>query len=144
MISNLNWETLEQRRMRVRVTMFYKITNNVVAIDLNQYGTHQQKITRFTNKLQFQTYSTTKDYFKYSFFPQTTRIWNSLPASIIVPGQSLDQFKTPRLQILNTPFFLYSVYTCYICVVMVRQLFSPTVRWSDSLMVRQIDSPTLS
>jgi hypothetical protein len=27
-------------------------------------------------------------------------------------------------------------------VVMVRQLFSPTVRWSDSSMVRQFDSPT--
>jgi hypothetical protein len=35
MMSNLNWETLEQRRMRARVTMFYKITNNVVAIDPN-------------------------------------------------------------------------------------------------------------
>ena len=89
MISNLNWETLEQKRMRARVTMFYKITN-IVAIDPNQYVTHQQKITRSSNKLQFQTYSTTKDYFKYSFFPQTTRIWNSLPASIVVPGQSLD------------------------------------------------------
>jgi hypothetical protein len=74
--------------------MFYKITNNVVAIDPNQYVTHQQKITRSPNKLQFQTYSTTKDYFKYSFFPQTIHIWNSLPAGIVVPGQSLDQFKT--------------------------------------------------
>jgi hypothetical protein len=74
--------------------MFYEITNNVVAIDPNQYVTRQQKITRSTNKLQFQTYSTTKDYFKYSFFPQTMRIWNSLPARIVVPGQSLDQFKT--------------------------------------------------
>jgi hypothetical protein len=51
-------------------------------------------ITRFTNKLQFQTYSTTKDYFKYSFFPQTIRIWNTLPASIVVPGPSLNQSKT--------------------------------------------------
>ena len=65
-----------------------------MAIDPNRYVTHQQKTTRSTNKLQFQTYSTTKDYFKYSFFPQTIRIWNSLPASIVVPGQSLDQFKT--------------------------------------------------
>ena len=112
-IGNLNWETLEQRRMRVRVTMFYKITNNVVAIDLNQYVTHQQKITRFTNKLQFQTYSTTKDYFKCSSFPQTIRIWNSLPASIIVPSQSLDQFKTPRLQILN-PTSVQCIYMLYL------------------------------
>ena len=49
-----------------------------LAIDPNQYVT-QQKITKSTNKLQFQTYSTTKDYFKYGFFPQTIRIWNSLP-----------------------------------------------------------------
>ena len=44
--------------MRARVTMFYNITNNVVTIDPNQYVTHQQKITRSTNKLQFQTYNT--------------------------------------------------------------------------------------
>ena len=43
-----------------------------MAIDPNQYVTHQQKITRSTNKLQFQTYSTTKDYFKYSFFPHAS------------------------------------------------------------------------
>ena len=65
-----------------------------MAIDPIRYVTHQQKTTRSTNKMQFQTYSTTKDYFKYSFFPQTMRIWNSLPARIVVPGQSLDQFKT--------------------------------------------------
>ena len=34
-----------------RVMMFYKITNNVVAIDPNKCVTHQQKITRSTNKL---------------------------------------------------------------------------------------------
>jgi hypothetical protein len=67
-----------------------------MAIDPNRYVTHQQKTTRSTNKMQFQTYSTTKDYFKYSFFPQTICIWNSLPlpVSIVVPDQSLDQFKT--------------------------------------------------
>jgi hypothetical protein len=37
MINNLKWETLEQRRMRAKVTMFYKITNNVVAIDPNDF-----------------------------------------------------------------------------------------------------------
>ena len=62
MKSNRDLETLEQRRMRTRVTMFYKITNNIVAIDPNQYVTHQQKIPWSTNKLQFQTYITTKDY----------------------------------------------------------------------------------
>jgi hypothetical protein len=62
MKSNRDLETLEQRRMRTRVTMFYKITNNIVAIDPNQYVTHQQKILWSTNKLQFQTYITTKDY----------------------------------------------------------------------------------
>jgi hypothetical protein len=62
MKSNRDLETLEQRRMRTRVMMFYKITNNSVAIDPNQYVTHQQKIPWSTNKLQFQTYITTKDY----------------------------------------------------------------------------------
>ena len=65
--------------------MFYNITNNVVAIDPNQYVSHQQKITRVHQQTAVPN---------LQHFPQTIRIWNSLPASIVVPGQSFDQFKT--------------------------------------------------
>ena len=87
-----------------------------VTIDPNQYVTLQQKITRSTNKLQFQTYSTTKDYSKYGFFPQTIRTWNSLPASIVVPGQSLDQFKTLIQGYTNSISLLFFC-TVYIHVI---------------------------
>jgi hypothetical protein len=37
MLNHLNWNTLENRRNINRVTMLYKITHNLVAIDPNLY-----------------------------------------------------------------------------------------------------------
>jgi len=34
LLERLNWPTLENRRIHVKVTMFYKIINNIVSIDL--------------------------------------------------------------------------------------------------------------
>ena len=34
MVNSLGWETLETRRLRARLTMLYKIKNNLVAIPL--------------------------------------------------------------------------------------------------------------
>lgn len=94
MLDDLNWENLEQRRMRARIIMFYKITHYAVAIDPQQYLIPQTRTTRSAHPYQYQSFSPTTDYYKYSFFPQTVCIWNSLPAEIVESGQTLDQFKT--------------------------------------------------
>ena len=85
MIGHLNWESLEQRRQKARVFMLYKIIHNEVDINPQSYLKKQERTTRSAHPYQFQTYSPTTDYFKY---------WNSLPNSMVVSGQSLDQFKT--------------------------------------------------
>ena len=85
MIDHLHWESLEQRRQKARVIMLYKIIHNEVDINPQSYLKKQERTTRSAHPYQFQTYSPTTDYFKY---------WNSLPNSMVVSGQSLDQFKT--------------------------------------------------
>ena len=68
--------------------------NTIQILDHNQYVTRQKKITRSTNKLQFQTYSTTNTTLNtVSSRPQTyIGIWNSQPwpAIIVVPSQSFE------------------------------------------------------
>ena len=113
MIDHLNWESLEQRRQKARVIMLYNIIHNEVDINPQSYLKKQERTTRSAHPYQFQTYSPTTDYFKYSFFPQTVCIWNSLPNSMAVSGQSLDQFKTLiQGYKFKFPMIMYSVYTC--------------------------------
>ena len=94
MIQHLGWESLEQRRLRARVIMLFKISHNIVAIDPQKYLVPLQRITRSAHSQQYQTFTPSTDYYKYSFFPHTVCLWNSLPSSFVTPGQSLDQFKT--------------------------------------------------
>ena len=94
MLDHLNWQTLETRRNISRVTMLYKITHNLVAINPTTYLTQNTlSRTRSTNSQQYQTFCTRTDYYKYSYFPFTVVLWNSLPNSI-VNAPSLSQFKT--------------------------------------------------
>ncbi|CAC5382195.1 unnamed protein product [Mytilus coruscus] len=84
MIDHLKWKSLETLRNINGVTMMYKITPKFIAVDLNLYLSPQPvKNTRFTSSLQYQTFSTRTDYFKYSFFLFTVVLWNSLPQNII-------------------------------------------------------------
>jgi hypothetical protein len=69
MLNHLQWPTLEHRRTLSRITMLYKITNNLIAVDPKLYLTPQPSLsTRNTNPLQYQIISTRTNYYKYSFF----------------------------------------------------------------------------
>lgn len=93
MLNHLQWPTLENRRNISRVTMLYKITNNLVAVNPELYLTHQPILyTRNYNPLQYTVFTTRTNYYKYSFFPYTVTLWNSLPYTVVSAG-SLDQFK---------------------------------------------------
>ena len=94
MLNHLNWPPLEHRRNFSRLTMLYKITHNLVAINPNLYLIPQTTThTRKTSPLHYQTYSTRTDYYKFSFFPHTITLWNALPHTAVA-ATSLDQFKS--------------------------------------------------
>ena len=93
MFNHLQLPTLEHRRNLNRITMLYKITNNLIAVDPKLYLTPQPSLsTRNKNPLQYQIISTRTNYYKYSFFPHAVVLWNSLLYTVVNAG-SLDQFK---------------------------------------------------
>ena len=69
MLHHLHWPSLEHRRNLSRLSFFYKIMHNLVAINPNLYLIPQTIThTRKTSPLHFQTFSTRTDYYKFSFF----------------------------------------------------------------------------
>ena len=58
MLGDLEWDTLETRRKKIRLAMMYKIINNLIDIRAEEY-------------LKYQQFSASTDYYKHSFFPQT-------------------------------------------------------------------------
>ena len=81
MLDHLQWESLEARRCKLQLTMLYKIVNNIVDIDKDLYLTPATTRTRASHSKKYRQISTTRDCFKYSFFPRSIPIWNKLPAS---------------------------------------------------------------
>ena len=91
MLVMLDWPTLAQRRVCLRLTLLYKITYQVVAIPPHLYMTPHTTRTR-THTLSYLPYRCNTNQFKYSFFPHTIPLWNSLP-SPIVSASSNNVFK---------------------------------------------------
>ena len=92
LLQELNLDSLEQRRKQQRLSMMYKIVNELVDINQDRYLQKAQTRTRGSHSSKFQTISTRTDTFKYSFFPRTIVDWNSLPNNIL-ESPSLSTFK---------------------------------------------------
>ena len=93
MLQNLNWPSLEIRRTRVRLIMFYKIMHHVVAIHpLDTLLLPTTIITRYNSSHTYQHIRTDKDSYKYSFYPRTIIQWNILPIHVH-EAVTVDAFK---------------------------------------------------
>ena len=93
MLQNLNWPSLEIRRIRVRLIMFYKIIHHVVAIQpLDTLLLPTTTITRYITSHTYKHIRTDKDSYKYSFYPRTIIQWNILPIHIH-EAATVDAFK---------------------------------------------------
>ena len=98
MIDDLKWESLESRRQKLQLTLFFKIVNDLVDIPAAEYLTAAPSRLRSNHKLKFRHLAARSDTFKHSFFPRTIPVWNSLPASV-AEASDLAAFKQ-RLQSL--------------------------------------------
>jgi len=91
MLSSLEWQTLKEQRRIARLTMFYKIHNNLVATLMPLHVRGHTSPTPTENTLAYVIpYST--DYLRQSFFPRTAKEWNKLPQSV-VQASTLDAFQ---------------------------------------------------
>jgi hypothetical protein len=64
MLDHLEWNSLETRRNIAKVTMLYKITHNLVAINPDFYISSQTSLTRLWNALQPDIVPASLDQFK--------------------------------------------------------------------------------
>ena len=92
LLSQLNWQTLEERRSVARLCLFHKIVNGLVAVPLPEYIQPTHRISRYCHSMTFRQIHTGKDRYKYSFFPLAVVQWNALPANVVV-SPSLEVFK---------------------------------------------------
>ncbi len=84
MLEDLQWRTLEQRRTDCRLVLLFQIIHGLVQIPPANYL--QPSLNTTSRKNHNYTYpqcSTRTNYFKYSFFPYTTVIWNNLPYQLV-------------------------------------------------------------
>lgn len=92
MREQLNLPTLEERRKRARLSMFYKIANNKIAIPIPDYIKPRERTTRRSQQQRYMRLGSSMDTYKFSYFPRTLKDWDELP-QIIVELPSLEQFK---------------------------------------------------
>ncbi|CAG2217878.1 unnamed protein product [Mytilus edulis] len=90
LMERLRWEPLKDRRCKDRLTMAYKIRNRLVDIDPSNYYKPGDSRTRGGHRIHQQR--TLKDQYRYSFFPRSTREWNTLPEKATTAA-TLEEFK---------------------------------------------------
>ena len=88
LLRQLGWQTLEERRKNQRLTMMYRITNELIAVPSSIIP---QRATCGHSK-KYMVIPSTIDNVKYLFFNWTIPQWNALP-EIAVTATSLEQFK---------------------------------------------------
>ena len=99
MVQQLQWETLQVRRVKIRLVLLYKIQQGLVSIPAETYLVPSDTRTRGEHK--FRPPNVRKDIYKYSFFPRTIPQWNCLPKAL-VDSKTVDAFKH-GLKDLNSP-----------------------------------------
>ena len=92
MLSQLGWRSLGSRRHDSRLLMFYKIVHGLVAVPMPPYIIPPSRFTRHMHPISFSQIQTPCNYYKFSFYPATIVLWNSLPADI-AQAATLDQFR---------------------------------------------------
>ena len=99
MLESLKWRSLANRRADARLSLFYKITHNLVDVPSENFLTPVTRSSRLHHNFAFQVPQSNTDYHLNSFFPQTIRTWNKLPSDV-VESNTLNTFKN-KIQTIN-------------------------------------------
>jgi len=102
-MSDLQWNSLESRRQSSRLALFHKMIYNHVDMHPSQYLTPITRQSRHYHHLAYQIPSTSVDYYKYSYFPRTVIVWNTLP-SYVVSAESTLGFKSALATLAPYPY----------------------------------------
>ena len=82
MLQDLDWGSLESRRVKIQLTLLLKVIQDLVDIPAAAYLTPASTHTRANNTKKLRQISSRSDAYKFSFFPRTIPVGNSLPATV--------------------------------------------------------------
>ena len=97
MLKNLEWQSLDTRRAITQLVLMFKISHSLVDIVWQNHLTKPQRLLKNTHTLSYQRQSTRTRIYDLSFFPWTTKTWNSLPHNIL-DCCKLTTFKTELMK----------------------------------------------
>lgn len=80
-MKKLEWEPLEERRARSKVTTFFKARQKLIEIPLNHLNINVRNRRKFASH-NYAVPVSTIDSHLHSFYPSTIRLWNRLPAEL--------------------------------------------------------------
>ncbi|XP_074616985.1 uncharacterized protein LOC141876332 isoform X2 [Acropora palmata] len=84
MLSDLKWDSLQTRREKARLVMFYRVTHGLVDIPLPKDLLPMPcKITKNFHPKKYRPLACNTNYYMGTFFPSTVNIWNTLPAATL-------------------------------------------------------------
>lgn len=121
MMTDLRWDTFETCRHINRLTMLYKINNNIVGINKIQFFKGSDSRTRGAERIKQIGGNHTALY--NSFFPRTIRSWNKLPTQLT---------ETPSLEAFHCGLGSYTAASC-------GQLLLPADQWQPMTLVHSFN-----
>ena len=84
MLSDLKWDSLQTRREKARLVMFYRVTHGLVDIPLPKDLLPMPYMnTRNFHPKKYRPLTCNTNYYMGTFFPSTVNIWNTLPAATL-------------------------------------------------------------
>jgi hypothetical protein len=98
-LDTLGWETLQDRRTAHRLTLMYKIRNGQIDVNMEDRLQINHRSTRGHDQ-KFREPSVRLDVYKFSYFPDTIKLWNKLPA-FIIQANTPSTFKSAVLSYLG-------------------------------------------
>ena len=94
MMRQLKWTPLAERRRTQRLTFFYKIIHDLVAVPADSLHIQRnQRNQRHAHSKSVKVISCTTDIYKNSFVPRTILDWNALPEET-VNAKKVEEFKS--------------------------------------------------
>ena len=91
-LDNLEWPKLQERRLQNKLTLFQKARLNQVHIPTDHLNFRETKTRQGGTGQTYDRPFSKIDAHIYSFFPQATALWNSLPQELR-STKDLDTFK---------------------------------------------------
>ena len=84
MLGELEWDTLEMRRKKNRLTVMCKLSRSLVGIKTDRKTSYRIARPEHIGAMRLRIRKIhRKNVFKFSFFPRSICEWNSLPSEIV-------------------------------------------------------------